>query len=214
MAETHDENLGIHSAHIGRVPRRDSSLWRNAVHQMAVSPAEHRKYGLDVNTADNLIRFANRTQQWARDRPALLDLGFAAILFVLELIDLLARSDKTDARQPDLLAVLLIAAASAALIRRRHNPVESMLAVSVLMVVFYVRDYSSFMSIVGLAGLCSCCSCQQSAPCMDHLDQHRRGSVRRRSVHPARPTRRFWLLGRSLDDDLYLSRHLCRRSDA
>ncbi len=147
------ENLGIHYADVRKGSLRGSSLWRNDVHQMVVSPFPPRNYGLGVNGADNLIRFANRTQQWARDRPALLDLGFAATLFVLELVDLLARSDApTSPRQTDLLSILLIAAASAVLIKRRHNPVGSLLLVSVLMVIFYVRDYGSFMSIVGLAG--------------------------------------------------------------
>jgi signal transduction histidine kinase len=103
---------------------------------------------------ERLIEGANQTQQKFRDRPVVADIVFVLLVFVLELVDLFGlTANPLLPRDPDLAAVALIALGSMTLLLRRQRPVLGLALLGVLMVIFYLRDYGSFMSIVGLASL-------------------------------------------------------------
>lgn len=103
-------------------------------------------------TSDSLIQVANRSQRWVRDHPLVIDVGFALLVFGVELVDLLASSNTPEnGNEPDAFAIVLVTLGAMALIMRRQRPILTMVAVSAVMVLFYIRDYGSFMSIVGLA---------------------------------------------------------------
>jgi signal transduction histidine kinase len=104
--------------------------------------------------AERLIEVANQTQQRLRDRPVLLDIALALLVFFLEVVDLFGLStDPRMQREPDLVAFILIAVAALSLVWRRQRPALSLTFVGMSMVAFYLRDYGSFMSMVGLASL-------------------------------------------------------------
>ena len=104
--------------------------------------------------AQRLIELANQTQQRVRDRPVMLDIAFALVVFVVEVITLVGSNEEPGlAREPDVVALLFIALGALLLVWRRQRPVEVLIFLGVLLVGFYIRDYGSFMSIVGLAGL-------------------------------------------------------------
>lgn len=104
--------------------------------------------------AQRLIELANHTQQRVRDRPVMLDIAFALLVLVVEIITLVGSTEAPgEAREPDVVALVFIAAGALSLVWRRRRPVEVLIFLGVLMVGFYIRDYGSFMSIVGLAGL-------------------------------------------------------------
>jgi signal transduction histidine kinase len=104
--------------------------------------------------AERLIEVANQTQQWFRDRPVAADVAFVLLVFLLELVDLIGlTANPLLPRDPDVMAVTLIALGSLSLLLRRERPVLGLTLLGVLMVIFYVRDYGSFMSIAGLASL-------------------------------------------------------------
>jgi signal transduction histidine kinase len=104
--------------------------------------------------AERLIKVANQTQQRFRDRPVVADVAFVLLVLALELIDLFGlTANPLLPRDPDVIALALVALGSMTLLLRRQRPVLGMALLGVLMVIFYLRDYGSFMSIVGLASL-------------------------------------------------------------
>ncbi len=104
--------------------------------------------------AERLIGVANQTQQQLRDRPVVADLAFVFLVFALEAVDLFGlTANPLLPRDPDVMALALIALGALSLMWRRERPVLGLTLLGVLMVIFYLRDYGSFMSIAGLASL-------------------------------------------------------------
>ncbi len=81
-----------------------SSLWRNRTSQMAVQRNQQNRYRRVMTViAQRTIELANRTQQLMRDRPVMLDVAFAILIFVVEIIDLIGMTDiPVVSREPDL----------------------------------------------------------------------------------------------------------------
>ena len=105
-----------------------------------------------ATASEKLIGASNRALVYVRERPFLVDIGLVVVVAVLGLSELTA---VTDGRDADLVGVLLVLAAAAALTFRRSAPVTVLWAALVCMAVFYVRDYGSFMSAAGLPAMYS-----------------------------------------------------------
>jgi signal transduction histidine kinase len=104
--------------------------------------------------AERLIEVANQTQQRLRDHPVVTDIAFVLLILALEAIDLFGlTANPLLPRDPDVFALALIALGALSLMLRRERPVLGLTLLGGLMVVFYLRDYGSFMSIAGLASL-------------------------------------------------------------
>ena len=102
--------------------------------------------------APSFIDTARGVQQWARKRPLLVDAAIAMLGATLSFADLYSIDDHP-AREPDILAVLLILGATVALIFRRRAPFTVFVVVFSLMALMYVRDYDAYLSGVGLPPL-------------------------------------------------------------
>jgi signal transduction histidine kinase len=107
-----------------------------------------------TDMAQRLIELANQTQQRVRDRPVMLDIAFALLVFFVEIVALVGPSEeRAGSLEPDIVALLFVALGALSLVWRRQRPIEVLIFLGVLLVGFYLRDYGSFMSIVGLTAL-------------------------------------------------------------
>jgi signal transduction histidine kinase len=107
-----------------------------------------------MTMAQRMIELANQTQRRVRDRPVMLDIAFALLVFVVELVTLFGPTEeRAGSLEPDVVALLFITLGALSLVWRRQRPVEVLIFLGVLLGGFYIRDYGSFMSIVGLTGL-------------------------------------------------------------
>ncbi len=141
----------------GAVAAQFSSLWWNPTIRMGVQQNQQNKYRRAMTViAQRTIELANRAQQLMRDRPVILDITFALLVLVVELVDLFGGiAEPLAGRSPDAVGLLIVVLGALSLVWRRQRPLQVLALLAMLMVPFYLRDYGSFLSIVGLTGLYS-----------------------------------------------------------
>lgn len=107
------------------------------------------------NPAPDLIGLVERVQSWAREQQQVVDVLFALLAMVAVFADVSGEDHLDGSRELDVIGVALILVGSGALIWRRRASLTVMGIVLVVLIVFYIRDYGSFMSLVGLAAIYS-----------------------------------------------------------
>ncbi|MFT6393271.1 MAG: hypothetical protein ACJA14_002800, partial [Ilumatobacter sp.] len=106
-------------------------------------------------TAPDVLGLVERVQAWAREHHQIVDLLFACVATALAIADVVGLEASNGNRELDGLGVALVLVAGGALIWRRRASVVALSVVFAALMVFYVRDYGSFMSIVGLIAMYS-----------------------------------------------------------
>ena len=105
--------------------------------------------------APDLLGLVERLQAWARNHHQIVDLLFACVATALAIADVAGLEPSNGNRELDGIGVAIIVVGGAALIWRRRASVAVLSVVFAALMVFYVRDYGSFMSIVGLTAIYS-----------------------------------------------------------
>ena len=100
------------------------------------------------------IRGVHRVQEWARSRPATVDVSLAVLVAAISVIDVAASPDPGE-QQADLGAFLLVAAGCLALIWRRSAPFTVAAIASAVLCVYWIAGYTSFLAPLGLPALYS-----------------------------------------------------------
>jgi signal transduction histidine kinase len=105
--------------------------------------------------APDLLGLVERVQAWAREHHQIVDLLFACVATALAIADVAGLEPSNGNRELDGIGVAIIVVGGGALIWRRRASVVVLSVVFAALMVFYVRDYGSFMSIVGLIAMYS-----------------------------------------------------------
>lgn len=106
-----------------------------------------------VLVVNNLRQRGQRAPQWAHDRPAVVGVGYAALIAALGIVDLAIDGGVAGARAPDPLAVVLIVLGSAALIWRRTAPILALAMSTAALLVFFILGYGPDLAAIGLSAV-------------------------------------------------------------
>ena len=95
------------------------------------------------------------TRRWARDPRVLVDVIVAAVVAVLSVFEVAVASDDRlpGERAADWLAYALVVSGAASLVWRRRYPITVLAIVTALLITFWLRDYSAYLSVLGLPAL-------------------------------------------------------------
>lgn len=110
--------------------------------------------GMTAPTRD-VLDVVERFQTWAREHHRLVDVLFALLTIFTACTELLGQDHLDGTREADVAGFALLAVSGAALVFRRSASIPVLVVVTVLSVVFYVRDYGTFGSILGLVPIYS-----------------------------------------------------------
>ena len=100
-----------------------------------------------------VARATSAIKRRLQERRFLVDLAFAGFITVLAAVDANGADVSVGQHPPDTIAYALIVVAGTSLLWRRHASITVLAVVTVAMLIYWLRDYPSFLALLGLPAL-------------------------------------------------------------